>query len=70
MAEEILDPEDEKEILHDMVKFLEDNSEYFCYIDDYKIFVTPYSTEPVIVMGIEEFQNIEKKVLGENIDKS
>lgn len=48
----------------EVVLYLQSLAEIFVYLDDYPILVTEACTKPFIVMSVEEFNNLHRKVLG------
>ena len=58
--------EDMEEItsFDEVVLYLQSLAETFVYLDDYPILVTEACTEPFIVMSVQEFHNLQRKVIG------
>jgi len=49
----------------DFIHYLESQAKHLPYLDDYPILVVDESTKPFIIMNIEEFKKLQRKVLGD-----
>ena len=62
-----VEPEDTEELttFGDVILYLQSLTETYHYLDDYPILVTEACTKSFIIMSVEEFNNLHRKVVGQ-----